>query len=69
MQLFHTRHNPVDVRPSFMESLTDLGLEYLDLYLIHAPIAVKVCPDFSTPWIYSHQCVHGLDNRVDISYY
>lgn len=40
-KLWNTRHNPADVKPSLKESLENLGLEYLDLYLIHWPISFK----------------------------
>lgn len=41
-QLWNTRHNPPDVKPNLKESLENLGLDYLDLYLIHWPISFKV---------------------------
>lgn len=40
-KLWNTRHNPQDVEPSVKESLALLGLEYLDLYLIHWPHAYR----------------------------
>jgi len=36
-KLWNDKHGEADVVPAFMKSLTDLQLEYLDLYLIHWP--------------------------------
>ncbi len=36
-KLWNDMHAPADVIPAFERSLRDLGLEYLDLYLIHWP--------------------------------
>jgi aldehyde reductase len=35
---WNTEHNPKDVEPACRRSLKDLGLDYLDLYLVHWPI-------------------------------
>jgi alcohol dehydrogenase (NADP+) len=43
-KLWNDRHGEEDVVPSCQRSLEDLGLEYLDLYLIHWPF-----PNFHPP--------------------
>ena len=43
-KLWNTYHAPEHVRPACERSLTDLGLDYLDLYMIHCPIAQKFVP-------------------------
>jgi diketogulonate reductase-like aldo/keto reductase len=36
-KLWNDKHDPADVIPSCKQSLQDLGLDYLDLYLVHWP--------------------------------
>src|SRR4051812_8066221 len=43
-KLWNTNHAPQHVRPACERSLRDLGLDYLDLYLIHFPIALEYVP-------------------------
>src|SRR6188768_3861563 len=38
-KLWNSNHRPERVRPAFDASLARLGLDYLDLYLIHTPFA------------------------------
>ncbi len=40
-KLWNTNHRPERVEPAFETSLKRLGLEYLDLYLIHTPFAFQ----------------------------
>ena len=43
-KLWNTYHAREHVRPAVERSLSDLGLDYLDLYLIHFPIAQDFVP-------------------------
>lgn len=43
-KLWNTYHAPQHVRPAVQRTLGDLGLDYLDLYLVHFPIALQFVP-------------------------
>ena len=42
LQLWNTDHHPDDVEKACQKSLDLLGLQHVDLYLIHWPMAYKV---------------------------
>lgn len=54
-KLWNTYHAPEHVRPAAERTLRDLGLDYLDLYLIHFPIALRFVPfeeRYPPEWVY-----------------
>jgi len=63
-KLWNEFHKPEDVEPALRQSLTNLGLEYLDLFLMHWPFAFErqhkktdiIHPvDFSKKFVYDTQ--------------
>ena len=40
-KLWNTKHHPDDVIPSLKQSLSDLQLDYIDLYFIHGPVGFE----------------------------
>ena len=45
-KLWCNAHHPDDVEPALDESLRDLGVEHVDLYLMHYPCSFKRGPEF-----------------------
>ncbi|VDB91330.1 unnamed protein product [Peniophora sp. CBMAI 1063] len=46
-KLWNNSHAPEDVEPALDECLEQLGLDYLDLFLIHWPVAYRPGPELS----------------------
>ena len=71
-KLWNTFHKAEHVRPALERSLADLGLDYLDLYIIHFPIALKyVSPDVRYPpeWVYAPDAeVKSLEFEEGVTY-
>ncbi|HEY6427451.1 MAG TPA: aldo/keto reductase [Acidimicrobiales bacterium] len=61
-KLANGNHAPDDVRRSFEQTLGDLGLDYVDLFLIHWPLPTLYDGDYVTTW----RAVAGLvaDGRL-----
>jgi 2,5-diketo-D-gluconate reductase A len=49
-KLDNEAHQPDDARQAFDESLKALGLDYLDLFLIHWPLPTRYDGDFVSTW-------------------
>ena len=68
-KLWNTFHAPQDVEPAFHKSLEALGLEYLDLYLMHWPICFKNL-NWTTnfPTNPDGSIIYDLDNHPNDTY-
>ena len=60
-KLWNTYHHPDHVIMAMDQTLEDLGLDYLDLYLVHVPIALEFVP-FETR--YPPEWVHDPDDDI-----
>ncbi len=49
-KLNNSFHEPDDARESFDKTLSDLGLDYVDLFLIHWPLPTQYNGDFVSTW-------------------
>jgi len=69
-KLWNDAHKKEQVRPAFLQSLRDLQLDYLDLYLVHWPLSNEPGPVYPTkgnPLIFvpMHETWAELEKLVD----
>jgi D-xylose reductase len=68
-KLWNTYHRAEHVRPAAERSLRDLGLEHLDLYLIHFPIALAYVPfeeRYPPEWLHDPDAAEPRMQPVDV---
>ena len=68
-KLWNTFHAPEHVEEGCRKSLADLGLDYLDLYLVHFPIALEYVPidaRYPPEWVHDPSSGNPVMKRARI---
>ncbi len=68
-KLWNTYHQPEHVEPAIRRTLADLGVEYLDLYLIHFPISLRYVPfevRYPPEWVFDPDAQPARMELVDV---
>ncbi|MEM9016799.1 MAG: aldo/keto reductase [Verrucomicrobiota bacterium] len=71
-KLWNTYHHPDHVRPACERSLSDLGLDELDLYLVHFPVTLAYVPfeeRYPPGWFFDPDAENPSMKHVDIPYF
>lgn len=69
-KLWNTYHAPEHVLPALKRTLTDLKQDFLDLYLVHFPIATKFVPfeeRYPPEWFFDPVAAEPKIEPVDVS--